>query len=63
MIAAYFNALFFRTVILPSVSTGPVPRQILAPQTGDINIMIIVAVILIAAFMMFILLKSKRKDR
>ncbi len=32
----------------------------LAPETGDINVMIVVAMILIAAFMIFILLKSRR---
>jgi len=32
----------------------------LAPETGDINMMIVVAVILIAAFMIFVLLKSRR---
>ncbi|MBR2848115.1 MAG: LPXTG cell wall anchor domain-containing protein [Clostridia bacterium] len=32
----------------------------LAPQTGDINVMIVVAVILISAFMIFVLLKSRR---
>ncbi|MBE6559605.1 MAG: LPXTG cell wall anchor domain-containing protein [Ruminococcaceae bacterium] len=63
MIVSLLTALFFGTAILPSASLTPTPRQVLAPQTGDINVMIIVAVILIAAFMMFILLKSKRKDR
>lgn len=35
----------------------------LAPLTGDINVMIIVAVILIAAFLIFILLKGNRRGR
>lgn len=35
----------------------------LAPMTGDINIMIIVAVILIAAFLIFLLLKGNRRGR
>lgn len=43
--------------LLPSAATA------LAPMTGDINVMIVVAVILIAAFMIFILLKSRRRGR
>lgn len=35
----------------------------LAPLTGDISVMIVVAVILIAAFLIFILLKSRRRGR
>ncbi len=34
-----------------------------APMTGDINVMIFVAVILIAAFLIFILLKGNRRGR
>ncbi len=55
-------AAFIRAAILPLKPTDPVARQILAPQTGDINVMIIVAVILIAAFLFFILLKGRRKN-
>jgi len=39
----------------------PAPVPLFAPQTGDINVMIILAVILIAAFMIFILLKNRRR--
>ena len=37
--------------------------RLLAPMTGDLNMMIIIAVILIAAFMIFILLKSGKRKR
>ncbi len=50
---------FFHTYLTAAVS-HTVP---LAPLTGDINIMIIVAVILIAAFLVFILLKGNRRGR
>lgn len=33
----------------------------LAPMTGDINVMIVVALILIAAFLLFILLRANRR--
>lgn len=36
-------------------------NDLLAPMTGDINIMIIVAVILISAFLIFVLLKNGKK--
>ena len=58
-----FIAAFFRAAILPLKPSDPALRQILAPQTGDINVMIIVAVILIAAFLFFILLKGRHKNR
>ena len=45
---------------LAAVIAGAMP---LAPMTGDINVMIIVAVILIAAFLIFILLKGNRRGR
>ena len=48
--------------VLPLKPADPAARQILAPQTGDINVMIIVAVILIAAFLFFILLKGRNKN-
>lgn len=46
-----------------AVSLLPTPAVALAPLTGDINVMIVVAVILIAAFMIFVLLKSRRRGR
>ncbi len=50
--------LYTRAVsLMPSAATA------LAPMTGDINVMIVVAVILIAAFLIFILLKSRRRGR
>ncbi len=46
--------------------TAPPPAfltqsDLLAPMTGDINIMIIVAVILISAFLIFVLLRNNKK--
>jgi hypothetical protein len=35
--------------------------DLLAPLTGDINFMIVVAVILISAFLIFALLRNSRK--
>ncbi|MGM9652089.1 MAG: LPXTG cell wall anchor domain-containing protein [Eubacteriales bacterium] len=35
----------------------------IAPSTGDLDMMIILAVILIAGFLIFILVKSKKKNR
>ncbi len=46
-----------------AISLLPPAATALAPLTGDINVMIVVAVILIAAFMIFILLKSRRGGR
>ena len=58
VIAVNILNLYTRAVsLLPSAATA------LAPMTGDINVMIVVAVILIAAFMIFILLKSRRRGR
>lgn len=34
-----------------------------APPTGDLNMMIILAVLLIAGFLIFILVKSGKKNR
>lgn len=48
--------------VLPLRPAEHAARRILAPQTGDINVMIIVAVILIAAFLFFILLKGRNKN-
>lgn len=48
--------------LLTALLTSPgTQNDLLAPMTGDINIMIIVAVILIAAFLIFVLLKSGKK--
>ena len=49
---------YLLTALLTSPSTQ---NDLLAPMTGDINIMIIVAVILIAAFLIFVLLKGGKK--
>ena len=47
---------------LPAAAVPAFPAP-LAPQTGDINVMIIIAVILIAAFMIFVLLKNGRRRK
>ncbi|MBQ7334590.1 MAG: hypothetical protein IJW95_03895 [Clostridia bacterium] len=48
--------------LLTTLLTSPATQNdLLAPMTGDINIMIIVAVILISAFLIFVLLKSGKK--
>lgn len=49
---------YLLTALLTSPNTQ---NDLLAPMTGDINIMIIVAVILISAFLIFVLLKSGKK--
>ena len=48
--------------LLTTLLTSPATQNdLLAPMTGDINIMIIVAVILISAFLIFVLLKGGKK--
>ena len=42
------------------LSAQPAQNSLIAPMTGDINIMIIAAVILIAAFLIFVLLRKGR---
>ena len=42
------------------LSAPPVQNNLIAPMTGDINFMIITAVILIAAFLIFVLLRQRR---
>ena len=49
---------YLLTALLTSPNTQ---NDLLAPMTGDINIMIIVAVILISAFLIFVLLKNGKK--
>ena len=59
-----FTALFAYLYMQASaLSVRLLPVLTTAAPTGDINVMILVAVILIAAFVIFILLKGKRKDR
>lgn len=47
--------------MLTTLLTSTAQSDLLAPMTGDINIMIIVAVILISAFLIFVLLKGGKK--
>jgi LPXTG-motif cell wall-anchored protein len=42
------------------LSASSAQNNLIAPMTGDINIMIIAAVILIAAFLIFVLLRKGR---
>ena len=46
---------------IASVDSGMRPLLTMSPATGDINIMIVAAVILIALFLLFVLWKGKRR--
>ena len=62
MFLAFMRFIRNFAAVLPIQPAEHAVRQILAPQTGDINVMIVVAVILIAAFLFFILLKGRNKN-
>lgn len=57
------NALLcvFRQILSGAAVPEALSLMTIAPATGDINVMIIAAVILIALFLMFILWKGKRR--
>ena len=63
MLLTVLSVLYLLAAVYLPAPFIPAIAPAFAPQTGDINVMIILAVILIAAFMIFILLKNGRRRK
>ena len=57
----YAIVWMYRWILTGAVAADARPLLTMSPATGDINVMIVVAVILIALFLLFVLWKGRRR--
>lgn len=62
LVAAVIYIMLSNVLIFVGIKNAEVLAHAVSPSTSDINIMIIVALILLAAFMLFIFFNKRNRD-
>lgn len=62
LVAAVIYIMLSNVLISVGIKNAEVLAHAVSPSTSDINIMIIVALILLAAFMLFIFFNKRNRD-